>query len=690
MSGVVIQSRDIQGPVAVNLAAAQTHRLAEPARRLAKEEFEFWRDERRRRRIHDPRPLRLRWQAAAELLTDHRENILRGRAAGPLELGGGLDQIAEVYREIPARRLVVLGRAGSGKTVLAVQLAVDLLATRVPDARVPVVVSLGSWKPDVPLEDWLLGQLIRDHPWLAEIGTERRALGAELVGAGWILPVLDGFDEIADGLRPTALRVLAEADLPLVLTSRPREYATAVNGTRGVHRAAVIELTDLALDDVTSYLRLASPKLAATSRVTTSWDPVFERLGTIPGSPTTANLVEALATPLMVALARTVYSDEPSRDPTVLLDGTRFRTAADIESHLVGNLIPSAYGTRPGALSPRRSRHWNPEQAQRWLSFLATHLDRLATPDLAWWELGSTLSRRSRTLVVGVMTGLIFLVVTGLGNIPIDLIATTHGLDFAVRRGLVVGVLHGLVGGLVFGLTYWFADRRRVLKPAPIRIRLTRGPRQLGARLTTRLKLGVAGGFLFGVLVVLIDELLVNELFGLDDGLTSSGLLRSLVEFPLLVGLGAGLVLGTVTWLESPININDTGSPTDLLTANRTILLVHMLVWALVFGLVSGVAVSFTATPLRSVETGLAIGLEAAFAGGLCYGLSLTAWGQWFALARIWLPLNRKLPWRLIGFVQDACDRGALRQTGAVYQFRHTQLQRHLRAHPQVVMTPPR
>lgn len=675
---MVIQSRDIQGSVAVNLTAAQAHRLAEPARRLALEEYDFWRDEQRRRRIHDPRPLRLRWQAAAELLTDHRENILRGRAAGPLELGGGLDQIAEVYREIPARRLVVLGRAGSGKTVLAVQLVVDLLATRAPDTRVPVIVSLGSWKPDVPLADWLLSHLIRDHPWLGEVGSERKSLGAELVGGGWILPILDGFDEIADGLRPTALRVLAEADLPLVLTSRPREYATAVNGTRGVHRAAVIELTDLALDDVTNYLRLASPKLAATNRVTTSWDPVFEQLGTTPRNPATVNLAEALATPLMVALARTIYSDEPDRDPATLLDSTRFRTATEIESHLVGNLIPSAYGTRPGALNSSRSQHWNPDQAHRWLSFLATHLDQLATTDLAWWELGTTLSRRSRTLVVGVLTGLVFLVVTGIGNIPIDLIATTLGLDFAVRRGLAVGALHGLVGGLVFGLIYWFADRRRVLKPAPIRIRLTGGPRQLGARLTTRFKLGITGGCLFALLVVLIDELIVAEFLGLDDGLTSSGLLRSLVEFSLLVGLGVGLVLGAVTWLESPINIKDAGSPTDLLAVNRTILLVHMLVWALVFGLISGVVVSFTATPLRSVETGLAIGLEAAFAGGLCYGLSLTAWGQWFALARIWLPLNRKLPWRLITFINDACHRGALRQTGAVYQFRHTQLHHHL------------
>jgi hypothetical protein len=49
--------------------------------------------------------------------------------------------------------------------------------------------------------------------------------------AGRILPVLDGFDEIAEDLRPAARRQLSDADMPLVLTSRPKEYTAAVAGT---------------------------------------------------------------------------------------------------------------------------------------------------------------------------------------------------------------------------------------------------------------------------------------------------------------------------------------------------------------------------------------------------------------------------------------------------------------------------
>ena len=684
VTGPVVQAGHIDGPVIINMATVLSDRLATAADRLAKEVGTFWRNEQQRRRVHDPRALRVRWRPAAATLTDHDENILqsKGEAVRPLEVSGDLDQVADVYRRIPSKRLVALGRAGSGKTVLAVRLVLHLLATRTPDERVPVIVGLGAWNPDTPLEEWLISHLVRDHPFLAEVGADSVTMGAELVRDGWILPVLDGFDEISHGLHPDALRELS-ADMPLVLTSRPEEYTAAVDGTRGVHRAAVIELTDLALDDVKDYLRLSTAKLAAPATATTAdtaatrWDPVLRQLNPAPDSLAVDNLAHALKTPLMVAMARTIYSDAADRDPTTLLDTKRFRTAEDLEFHLLGSLVPSLYGARPSGRHSPRSRSWNPERAQRWLGTLAAHLDHLDTPDLAWWQLGTSLSRWTRTLVISVLAGLIFGGVTGIGNIPVDLVATSLGLEFALRRSLVVGVLHGLVGGLAFGLLYWFADSRHALKPSPVRVRLIGGARQLGARLTTRLKIGIPIGLVVSLAVVVLDRVMVAGL-GFDDGL--GGGLLSGIQFVAGTGLGVGLVLGLMTWLEAPIDIKNAASPSDLLTVNRTNVIVQMLVWAVVFGLAGWLGNAFTASPLRSLETGLAFGLEAAFAGGLGYGLSLTAWGQWVAIARIWMPLTRRLPWRLITFLDDACQRGALRQAGAVYQFRHVQLRDHLSA----------
>ncbi|MFE2943369.1 NACHT domain-containing protein [Streptomyces sp. NPDC059255] len=65
---------------------------------------------------------------------------------------------------------------------------------------------------------------------------------------------------------------------------------------------------------------------------------------------------------------------------------------------------------------------------------------------------------------------------------------------------------------------------------------------------------------------------------------------------------------------------------------------------------------------------------DLAVGGGLGYGLSLTAWRRWV------VPLTGQLPWALIAFLDDACQRGILRQAGAVYQFRHVQLRDHFAA----------
>ena len=51
-----------------------------------------------------------------------------------------------------------------------------------------------------------------------------------------------------------------------------------------------------------------------------------------------------------------------------------------------------------------------------------------------------------------------------------------------------------------------------------------------------------------------------------------------------------------------------------------------------------------------------------------------SAWFYWLVLVRGWLPLIGRLPWRIQDFLTDAYERGVLRQTGAVYQFRHARL----------------
>lgn len=643
--------------------------LADATEQLAKAVAVRWRREADDRRVLDPFPLPVRWWTAPQPLTDHWANIRRvpaGTTDDPLDLVGQLSQIAETYRRIPSGRMVVLGRAGSGKTILALRFVLDQLKWRTHGERVPVIFSTRTWNPaTATLQDWLADQLIRDHPGLAARDSGGASLASTLVESGRLLPVLDGFDEIADSLRRPALEALNASPLPLLLTSRPREYAAAVAETDVLTSAAAIELTDLTLDDLAAYLPCTTHNSSSANPDANAWDPVLTELREHPASP----LAAVLATPLMVMLARTIYSDTPGRDPSELLDNERFGSPKELEDHLLDNFVPTVYGPRPGlGRGGQLLRSFNAERPRRWLGHLADHLKQLGTPDLEWWRLGTTINRSSRMFALGLLTALVVGATTGLGTIAVDLIATPHGFGHALERGLVAGLLHGLVAGLGSGILYGAVGDRRPAGPTRLRVPTFGSPRAMRARFLSRLfMLGLVLGLLAALVLVLLDQVALAGL-GLDDRLDST-----LVFIP-GVGLGTGLIFGLMAWLEAPIDSRSAFSPADLLNTNRRYVVFTLLVGGLVFGLVAGLINVFTA----GSGLGLTAGLETAIGLALGYWFSLTAWGQWVALARIWLPLTGRLPWALSAFLDDACRRGVLRQVGAIHQFRHPRLQNRL------------
>jgi hypothetical protein len=78
----------------------------------------------------------------------------------------------------------------------------------------------------------------------------------------------------------------------------------------------------------------------------------------------------------------------------------------------------------------------------------------------------------------------------------------------------------------------------------------------------------------------------------------------------------------------------------------------------------------------NGLTDGLTVGLAFALAVELMAGL-VHPWGK-FCLTRLLLAVRGHTPPRLMAFLREARDRGVLRQTGGVYQFRHNRLQDHL------------
>ncbi|MGW1197886.1 NACHT domain-containing protein [Streptomyces sp. NPDC002536] len=663
--GMVVQAGTVTVGVPPSTLQAT---LDDAAGRLADSLRKQWRSEEQRWRVQDPIPLPVRWQAAPDELTDHWSNVCRCPAGHdvprPVSLAGRLDEIVDVYRRVPSGRLVVLGRAGSGKSILTVRFALDLLGPPGTSVTVvPVIFSLGSWNPVRPLGEWLAARLERDHPGLAAAaGPGPSSLAGALVDNDRILPVLDGFDEIADGLHRPALEALNTTAMPLLLTSRRTEYAAAVTGTDVLTSAAAVELSDLSLADLEDYLPRTTRKASAG---VTAWDPVLGQLRDHPENPASERLATVLRTPLMVTLARTSYSDTPDRTPADLLDADRFGTPQALEDHLLDNFIPTVYGDQP----PERR-----ERVLHWFGYLARHLEQLGTRDLAWWQLGTTMGYFSRMLVVGLTIGLASaLAVGGLG--------IEEGPAQVLVDALVNGTAMTLVFGLVHGFVPWLATKFRfggaVLKPSRMQVQIRGGMGRMREDFAPRLVSGLGIGLVFGVLFGLAQGVAGVFWFKFFGGLVLVG---PFLLLWLAIGIGAGLAFGVVygamAGLEVPVDIRSSVSPSELLATNCRTVLVQLSVAGIVFGSVYGLArgVGFGEGLVPGLLNGIISGLEVA----LGYGLSLTAWGRWVVLGRIALPLAGRLPWSVCAFLEDAHCRGVLRQAGAVHQFRHARLQDRL------------
>jgi hypothetical protein len=123
-----------------------------------------------------------------------------------------------------------------------------------------------------------------------------------------------------------------------------------------------------------------------------------------------------------------------------------------------------------------------------------------------------------------------------------------------------------------------------------------------------------------------------------------------------IAGLSSAMATGLVTWLVAALAVTLKSGTGSAATP----------------------AHGFPAGPGDGLGDEIAIGLADAFWVALMFSFLQAAWGS-LTVAQCWLALRRRLPLRLMGFLADAHEqRGVLRQVGAVYQFRHAELQRRL------------
>lgn len=558
---------------------------------------------------------------------------------------GTLTKVVKYYRKLEPRRMVITGAAGSGKTVLAVELILGLLEGRAASTPVPVRMSAASLDTSRPAEsavaDWLAEHLQQAYK-------VPEATARELVRARMVVPVLDGLDEMdaveAPGYASRAGRAIRACNAYLdsgqkaamVLTCRINQYEALEQAREWVHDAARIQLCPVEVATARSFL---------TSRVndTARWQPVLDQMR----RPSIGPLAMALSTPWRLTLAAIVYDQ---RDAT----GAYLRNPADltcpqldtedaVRDHLLSLFIPATLAAHEG--------RYTGDNVHRWLAVMASYLDSntpgpdrparvitgrtLSGTDLVLHELWPLAgSRAARAVTVGTLA-----VFTAAGLAAFLLTRVPIGFTRSRVLGTIVLGIAALAL-LSYSWTAWpqiqVVDLRRLKTRQSRRdlmYTLARGP---GSTIVAGTALAAGYTEELGILLAL--------------GIT----------FAFAVGLAMGLAVVLSTSFRH-YSVADTR---------------QMIRTTYVAGIVAGLAMGLAAGLAMGLVAGLAMGLVA----GLVAGLAGIRYIAFLLCTRRWS--DHWLPWRLGRFLHWCYEAGLLRIAGISYQFRHQELQDYLARNP--------
>jgi eukaryotic-like serine/threonine-protein kinase len=626
-----------------------------------------------------------------------------------VQMSDGMDSTPLDDRDVSAiydttGLLLILGEPGAGKTTNLLDLARTLLDRAGDDIkeRIPIVVNLSSWKKKQPLAEWISNELSEKY-------RVPRKIGRFWLQRGYLLPLLDGLDEVEISMQPdcvAAINAFVEEFRPsgLVVCCRLNEYRWLPERLK-LNGAICIE--PLSSGEVGKYLDAGGLKLAAL-REAVATDRVLQELA---------------QTPLMLSIMSLAYQGTGNRELALQTGDSPEKRRKQIFRLYVEQMCQRK-GTASLVFSKERIIVW-----LSWLagnmrehshsvflveglqsSWLGTRAKRVAYGTVVALSLGSVFVLTvvlTDGLTVGSTVELIFGLIFGL-SISVGVVLGCWSVS-TLRNGVISGSIGGLISGLLGGLTYALrggrmtvtVERNHVPTNVPTgvlicglilaliggaiagaigglgigplnHITLVESISWKWSQFWKRTIPGSIAGLVWGLTLALICGLILatsNELIGVK-------IIFLWLIFALICGLICGLISGLVTGLAGGFIdrvMLDKGFPNQGIMLSLKNSFAAFLVTCLIFGLISEPFVSLDIKPkligrligalIVAAIVGVVVGLNR---GGSAvikhYSLRLILW------------LNGYTPLKFIKFLDQCAKLIFLKKVGGGYIFVHRML----------------
>ena len=533
------------------------------------------------------------------------------------------EQLDEFFLDETEGRLVIMGDPGSGKSVLALQLAGQLLSRFEKIQQVPLVISLASWDSEnVDLEDWLVAEIS------IQCGLTRLA-ATKLVHENRVLPILDGLDELVLGGETTRLSAAVEkinnyvAQTPacrIVVTSRGGQYFE--RSAKRLRDLRIVWIEPLSRQKVIEHI----DHLCFSSERYSEWKPLLTALQ----ARKSRYLTDVLCTPWRLNAAIVYFLS--GGNPTVLLasagevakDGaqTTEKYQRRIRDLLVGEFVFNRLYAHSPDSDPELIMLYLQIVADRIRKYSALYRDASEFVFLhRWWEMVGGRGPRLVQLIATFILLHLPSVALGFGEIE-------PARD--VRSGLLI-----FAGSLSLYITiFWFSFRYVIVDRAPSVINL----KQLRRTRTIFLVLIFSAPFVgAGMYFSVVNGVLYGSIFGTIGVLT--------------VLLAAGTSRPQDEQLLAPV---------QAIRNDRSV--------ALVSGLLIGAYAILYCSELYP-------GQWAFWFGGMCaVGRFCGSAYMRYLAAVLYAAMKFILPFRFGRFLERNRKSGLLRVSGAGYQFRHREV----------------